>query len=169
MPITSGLQGTFRIQQICVFFLFFFPHGFLQIVLEWNQIESNHIIALPEKILLSVLCKTLKSLLGPKGVYLFIWLLFITPRTATRISILNYLGCRDLVISALPLLKVVKQLSSHLQNQNTKNVLTDSYSWKIISIKVLVKSVSYLNEIYCLCSYSTSILASFLFFSGVEG
>lgn len=123
MPITSGLQGTFRIQQICVFFLSFFfsPHGFLQIVLEWNQIESNHIIALPEKILLSVLCKTLKSLLGPKGVYLCIWLLFITPRTATRISILNYLGCRDLVISALPLLKVVKQLSSHLQNQNTKN------------------------------------------------
>lgn len=75
----------------------------------WNKIRLSQTgIALPEEILLSVLFNPLQSLLGLKRVYLCIWLLFITPRSATRISILNYLGCGDPVISALPLLKDVK-------------------------------------------------------------
>lgn len=89
----------------------------------WNKIRLSQTMAqlYQRKFYFSVLFKPLKSLLGLKRVYLCIWLLFITPRSATRISILNYLGCRDPVISALPLLKDVKQLSSQPQKQNTRN------------------------------------------------
>lgn len=73
----------------------------------WKKIDAVTAGSLAEKILLSGLFKTEKFSGAPESISC-IWLLFITPRSATRISISNYLGCSDPVISALPLLKDVK-------------------------------------------------------------
>lgn len=117
VAISLELQGTIRIQYTHFCVSVWLPLDCARIKLD----ESNHSIVGPEKILLSVSQKTLKTLLGLKRVEVCIWLLFITPRTATRISILNYLGCSDPIISAPPLLEDVKQLSSQPPKQNTKN------------------------------------------------